>query len=163
MFSVGVLYSIQKFLGFVRRNPDLDLSFPNIFPEFAIASPKEILDTSLDCKWVIQNNFGNLVVTERRFNIIDCLSPVFSLRFQIGDLIERKLPPWLPLLSRGRAEAQEYLPPDVKQCFLEAGLLSTIDDNIVRWWDKYSNISRIEKNAKNVEIGRFGEKTNINT
>jgi hypothetical protein len=140
----------------------LDLSFSEIFQTFAVASPKAILELSQRCEWVRLNISSKLEVTERGYQVLQGKQPELSLRVQIGHLIETYLPPWIPLLSRGRTEAQKYLPPDALQCFKEAGLFSFPTDDIVNWWDKYSKISRKETKDNNLETGRHGEKLSIN-
>jgi hypothetical protein len=161
MFSVGVLYSAQEFLEFVSSTPNLDLSFSDMFQSFVIASPKAILELSQRCEWVRLNVAGKLEVTERGFLVIQYKQPELSLRVQIGHVIESYLPPWIPLLSRGRSETQKYLPPDALQCFKEAGLFSTPTDEIVSWWDTYSKVSRKKSKDDNLDVGRRGEKLSI--
>jgi hypothetical protein len=161
MFSVGVLYSAQEFLEFVSNTPDLDLSFSEIFQSFAVASPKAILELSQRCEWVRLNISGKLEVTERGYQVLLSKQPELSLRVQIGHVIETYLPPWIPLLSRGRMETQKYLPPGALQCFKEAGLFSTPTDDIVNWWDNFSKMSRKKNKDDNLQTGRRGEKLSI--
>ena len=161
MFSVGILYSAQEFLEFVNSTPTLDLNFSEIFQTFAVASPKAIFELSQKCEWIRLNMSGNLEVTERGFQVLQSKQPEISLRIQIGHLIETYMPPWIPLISRGRMETQKYLPSGVKQCFKEAGLFSTPTDDIVNWWDKYSQVSRKKNKDNNLETGRRGEKLSI--
>ena len=142
MFSVGVLYSAYEFIGFVSKTPDLDMNFPNIFQTFAVASPKATLKVSQKCEWVQLNYDGKLEITSRGKEVLVNQEPELALRTQIGHLIESYLPTWLPLLSRGRLETKKYLPANALQCFREAGLFSQASDDIVAWWDKYSNVSR---------------------
>ena len=161
MFSVGVLYSAQEFLAFINKTPGIDLKFPDIFKTFYVASPKAILEVSQKCDWVRLNTYGFLEITERGNVIIESKEPEMTLRIQIGHLIETYLPPWLPLLSHGRAETQKYLPKDVGQCFREAGLFGEISDDIILWWDRYSKVSRKQGKDTKLEVGRQGEKLSI--
>jgi hypothetical protein len=161
MFSVGVLYSAQEFLEFVSKTPELDLSFPDVFSTFSVASPKAVLVVSQKCEWIRLNVFGKLEVTERGTSVLQGKYPESILRIQIGHLIESYLPPWIPLLSKGRLEAQKYLPLDVRQCFMEANLFAEPTDEVVAWWDKYSKVSRKMRRDSNLEIGRLGEKLSI--
>jgi hypothetical protein len=161
MFSVGILYAAQEFLEFVSKSPVLDLSFPDVFSTFSVASPRAVLELSQKCEWVRLNVTGKLEITERGLQVLQGKYPEFILRIQIGHLIESYLPPWIPLLSRGRQEAQRYFPADVRQCFREANLFSEPTDEIVSWWDKYSKISRKTRRDSNLETGRRGEKLSI--
>lgn len=163
MFSVGILYSAQEFLRFIKDNPKIDLNFSSQLNTFMLSSPKVILEVSQNCEWIQLNTDGYLVVTEKGEKISSESSELLALRAQIGDLIENEVPTWLPLLARGRAEAKQYLPPDVVQCFTEAGLFSNeITDTIISWWDRYSKISRKSSKDNKLEIGRLGEKYSLN-
>src|SRR5258706_804854 len=161
MFSVGVLYSVQEFLNFVQKTPDIDLNFPELFNSFSVASPKAILEVFQKCEWVRLNVSGHLEVTERGQIIVENKEPEVALRIQIGHLLESSIPSWIPLLSRGRSEAGKYLPKDVLQCFREAGLFEGISDEIIAWWDRYSKISRKTSKDNNLELGRKGEKFSL--
>lgn len=161
MFSVGILYSAKEFLEFVDNTPDLDLQFPKIFATFSVASPKSVLEISQVCEWIRMNIDGKLEITEKGKEIIQYVNPEKALRAQIGHLIEKSIPPWIPLLSRGRDEAKKYLPIDVAQCFREAELFSDPTDEIVNWWDKYSKISRKVSKDTKLEVGRRGEKLSL--
>ncbi len=161
MFSVGILYSAQEFIKFVNTTREVGLEFPEVFKTFAVASPKAILQVCQKCEWVRLNISGCLEVTDRGKMILDSYEPDLALRIQLGHLIEASLPPWIPLLSRGRAEAQKYLPVDVVQCLREAGLFGSVSDDVVSWWDRYSKVSRkVSKDAK-LDIGRLGEKLSL--
>jgi hypothetical protein len=161
MFLVGVLYSAQEFISFVRNTPGIDLKFPEIFKSFYVASPKAILEVSQNCDWVQLNEHGYLEITEKGKQIVESKEPELALRIQIGNLIETYLPTWLPLLSHGRAETQKYLSKDIAQCFREAGLFGEVNDDIVQWWDKYSKISRKQGKDTKLDVGRRGEKLSI--
>ena len=157
MFSVGVLYSSQEFISFINTTPTLTLQFPPTFKYFSNVSLISILEVCQKCEWMCLNTSGYLEVTERGREILLADDPIKSLRIQIGHLIETYIPPWLPLLSRGRLETIQYLPPNVFQCFSEAKLFDEITTEIVGWWDKYSKVSRkIGKDLK-LETGRQGE------
>lgn len=161
MFSVGILYSAREFLEFVSNTPEIDLSFPDLFNTFLVASPKAMLELSQKCEWIRLNVDGKLEVTDRGIQVLNNQQLEIALRVQIGHLIETYLPPWIPLLSRGRSEAQQYLPANVLQCFNEAGLFGAISDDIVNWWDKYSKVSRRASKDNKLEIGRQGEKLTL--
>lgn len=161
MFSVGVLYSAQEFIKFVSTTREVDLKFPEVFKTFAVASPRAILEVAQKCEWVRLSISGCLEVTDRGQMILDSREPDLALRIQLGHLIESSLPPWIPLLSRGRAEARKYLPVDVAQCLREAGLFGSISDDVVSWWDRYSKVSRKLSKDTKLDVGRLGEKLSL--
>jgi hypothetical protein len=160
-FSVGVLYSAQEFLRFVQTEALTDLSFPEIFQTFGVASPNAILEVSQQAGWIRVDTSGKLRLTNSGLQIASILDATVALSTQLGSLIETTMPPWLPLLSRGREEAAKYLPPDVMQCLSEAGLFESPTDQIVQWWDTYSKVSRRATNDLRIETGRIGEKLSI--
>jgi hypothetical protein len=161
MFSVGILYAAQDFLSFVDRTPGIDLTFPSLFGAFSAASPQAVLTVSQDCDWVGLNTLGQLDVTERGRRILQAGAAEAALQVQLEDLVETYRPKWLPLLSRGRAEALKYLPIDVVQCLREAALTVGTSDKVVGWWDRCSRVSRREGKDANLDVGRKGEKLSL--
>jgi hypothetical protein len=161
MFSVGVLYSAQEFLDFVEQNHSIDLKFPEIFRTFSVASSKAVLEVSQKCEWVCLNTSGYLEITDRGRQVLQGRQPDIVLRVQMGHLIETYLPTWLPLLNRGREEARKYLPLDAAQCMREAGLFTGTSDEIVKWWDTYSKLSRRSLKDSRLDVGRQGERLSL--
>ena len=84
-----------------------------------------------------------------------------ALRIQVQHLIEAYKPSWLPLLTKGRAEALRFLPEDVVQCLREADLTTSYADDVILWWDKTCKISRRTGKDEKVDVGRRGEKLSI--
>jgi hypothetical protein len=161
MFSVGILYSAKEFLDFLSETPGIDLTFSAVFQTFSVASPKAVLEVAQKCEWVQLNTAGQLEITDRGKQVIECKEPELTLRVQIRHLIEAYRPTWIPLLSRGRSEAQKYLPSDVAQCLREAALFTSLSDDVVNWWDECSKISRRAGKDTKIEVGRQGEKLSI--
>lgn len=161
MFHVGVLYSAQEFLEFVNSTPNIGVRFPDHFKVFSVASPTAIIEVSQKCEWVKLNMTGGLEVTDKGRQILNCNQAEIALRVQVGHLIESVLPPWIPLLSRGRLEAEKYLPLDSAQCMREAGLFGDLSDDIINWWDTYSKVSRRSIKDTKLQVGRKGEKMSL--
>ncbi len=158
MFSVGVLYSAQLFLEFVNTTPIKASDFPKIFNKFHVASPKYVLHTCLNCRWLTTNLDDYLILTSRGQEIIKSDTEIIRLRIQIKHLIDTLRPAWGSLLLYGRAESQKFFPSEVKQCFKEANLLDIYDDDVINWWDELAAIARGKQYDDKVEIGRIGEK-----
>lgn len=161
MFSVGILYSSVEFLVLVQRQGAMEPDFTKSFSTFHVASAEVILETSQKCQWTKLTAEGSIVLSSRGLDILNCDEPSQRLRIQIGHLIESQRPRWLPLLSKGRAEAEKYLATDVRQCFQEAGLFGDLSDEIVAWWDMHSQLSRRVARDTNLDLGRRGEKLSI--
>lgn len=160
MFSVGILYASQDFLNLVYSQSGIDNSFPETFTEFSVASPSIVMNLCEHVGWVALKN-NKYEITETGREILDCSNPYKALRIQIGTLIEKEKPVWLPLLSRGRSEASKYFSNSIFQCFNEAELFSSLTDEIIAWWDKYINLSYEFNSSRNLNIGRKGERLTI--
>jgi hypothetical protein len=61
-------------------------------------------------------------------------------------------------MIQGRKAFAQYAPPEVVQCFREAGILDSLDEEIITWWDRVSARYREDRQAQNVETGRKGER-----
>lgn len=160
-FSVGILYSALDFLKLVKSTPGLDQRFPDMFRRFSVASAAAVLDVSQKCLWVCFNPNGYLEITPRGQILLSSHSPEDALRQQIKHLVEAYNPPWVPLLTRGRAEAVKYLPPDVQQCLREADLLTPPTYEIIRWWDALAETTRKQQQDDRIAIGRQGEQLSV--
>lgn len=160
-FSVGILYSTQSFIEFVKENEVNGTQFPIMFKKFKVADAKSVLDTALKCNWVTLNVENQLEVTKLGHKILMANDSRSKLRIQISNLIEINKPNWSPLICYGRSEAMRFFPEEVKQCFGEAGLLSNYDKDTVEWWDNLSSIVRGVSEDINLLIGRYGERLSI--
>lgn len=157
-FSVGILYSSQSFISFVKANQINGIEFPTMFKKFEVADAKSVLNTSLRCNWITLNVHNRLEVTKLGEEILEEDTAKDKLRIQIAHLIEVYKPSWASLICYGRTEAAKFFPPEVKQCFFEAGLLDGYDLDIVQWWDKLSSIVRGLSEDVCLTIGRYGER-----
>jgi hypothetical protein len=160
-FSVGILYSAQEFLQFIKRTPGIGVDFSKLFSYFSLASSKAVLELSQKCEWVQLNLDGHLEVTDKGMQVLGTKSTEIALRVQLDHLIEAYRPSWIPLLSQGRSVAAKYLPIDVVQCFREAGLFASNTDEVVAWWDKIAKVSRKGSKDTKLDVGRKGEKLSI--
>jgi hypothetical protein len=63
----------------------------------------------------------------------------------------------------GRHELMRFAPPDVCQCFKEAGLLlPDPTDAVVKCWDELANLARGIRSEAALTVGRAGERPSIN-
>jgi hypothetical protein len=157
-FSVGILYSSQSFINFVKVNQINGVEFPTMFKKFEVADAKSVLNTSLRCNWITLNVHNRLEVTKLGEEILKEDSAKNKLRIQIAHLIEIYKPSWASLICYGRGEATKFFPPEVEQCFDEAGLLGNYDLEVIQWWDKLSSIVRGLSEDVYLTIGRYGER-----
>ena len=156
-FSVGILYSVQEFLRFAHTTP-LSAELFSKQTRFVLVSPQEILQVSQDCNWVRLTIDGTIVVTERGQIIIEAIDANLRLRLQIEDLISFFRPSWSARIRFGREETIPYMPPDVKQCFVESGLMDPWDDDLIRWWKSEGQVARMRHGDKLAHTGHRAEK-----
>jgi len=162
-FSVGILYSAQDFLLFLKENPRLVSNFVDVFKNLnSVASTKAVLEVCQECHWIELDTDGYLKVTDKGEQVLDSKERVeIALRLQIHHLIEAYRPTWIPLLTRGRSEALKYLPIDVVQCLREAELVASYSDDVIVWWDRVAKISRKTSKEEKLDLSRAGEKLSI--
>ncbi|GAA0843662.1 hypothetical protein GCM10008915_45280 [Bifidobacterium pullorum subsp. gallinarum] len=160
-FSVGILYSSQKFLMLVKESEVNSVDFPNIFRQYVVADAKAVLETSLECKWVTLKEDNCLTLTKRGAEVLVYHEAFRRLRIQLAHMIETYRPSWSPLIIFGRAEAIKYFSSEVKQCFTEAYLLEGYSLDVVEWWDKLAVATRGFHEDMRLELGRKGELLSI--
>lgn len=161
-FSVGILYSAQELLRFIKANPNVVSNFPEAFRSFSnVASIKAVFEICQMCEWVRLDTNGYLELTEKSDGILDDVSEEIKLRIQLHHLIEACRPTWMPLLTKGRSEALKYLPVDVVQCLREADLTGSYSDDVILWWDRVGKFTRRTGKDEKIDVGRRGEKMSI--
>lgn len=161
-FSVGVLFSAQEFVGLVSQTRLAANSFLKSFGNYQVARADVVLEASQIARWVTVETTGYLALGENGRRIIEAESPEEKLRVQMADLIALQMPPWAKLIGKGRKEAMYFFPPEVKQCFKDAGLLAPDPDHeVVRWWDDVAARCRSIRRDELTIVGRQGERLSI--
>jgi|TARA_B100002003_G_C14126193_1_gene541640 hypothetical protein len=158
MHTVGLFYSAQEFLSFVKKNTVIGDDFERIGKRFVLASPSEVFSVSLRCNWVQLDGKGKCILTFRGEEILDQTSTVLMLRNQLQDIIEVYQPPWAMKIRNGRSEVKRFLPEPTEQIFKEANLLAEWTDEIIEWWDIIAQQVRMQKSSEKLHVGRFAER-----
>lgn len=158
MHSVGLLYSAQEFLAFVKKNAVVGDEFERIGRRFILAPPRDIFSTSLRCDWVQLDDKGVCLLTKRGDHILSQGSSELMLRHQLQDIIEVYQPPWAMKIRAGRAEVRKFLPDDVEQIFKESGLFEGWTDEIINWWDILAQRVHLQKSSELLRVGRTAER-----
>lgn len=159
--SVGVLYSSYKFLELLHRTVSTEEDIRNSFSKFYVASLNSVFEVCELCNWIRAESTGNLVVTERGYEVLSEKVSYNFLRIQLKHMIYLNKPSWSKVLHYGRLESFQYLPTDVKQCFEEAQLTDGYDLETVTWWDTVSAFIRNGIDEKKLSIGRLGERLSL--
>lgn len=156
-FSVGILYSVQNFLKFINETPLKATDFSTSFIRYELTSPQIVLEVAESCNWIQLDTEGNLSITEKGFEILNQKDMLYALRVQLKHLIELMKPPWAYLIHKGRKEAFQFFPPEVKQCFKEAELINSYSKDVIEWWDILALSVRGMEQETKLEVGRTGE------
>jgi hypothetical protein len=158
--SVGILYSCQEFLRYVQEERLAAHDLTKYFDDFYVAKSQHVLNLCQLCRWIIVAQDGFIEITLTGITI-SAKNPQYALRDQIQDYILSTRPPWSGLLPSGREEAIKFFSDDVYQCFDEAELLTSCDNDTVLWWDTLSYAARGRKEDTLARIGRKGEKFSL--
>lgn len=161
VFSVGILYSVQKLLQFISDTKIKATEFSTAFNRYESTSSQIVLEVAESCNWIQLDIEGNLSVTAKGNEILTQKDMFHALRVQLKHLIELVKPSWSYLIHKGRKEAFQYFPSDVKQCFKEAELINSYDRDVIKWWDMLALAVRGQQLDTQLEIGRTGEELSL--
>lgn len=159
--SPGLAQGCFELISITSRNT---LSFPEIQASFAylggIAVGK-VIDAAQGLKWLRASDNGMAVITPSGFRLLELPCYEHMLKRALLDYIEIERPAWLQNATFGRARVLSFTSSEITQLFVEAGLASGVDDEIVEFWDDLAALARGQKNARLSAIGRHGEKLSI--
>lgn len=161
VFSVGILYSVQKFLQFISETEIKATEFSTAFKRYEATSSQMVLEVAEGCNWIQLDINGNLSITAKGKEILTQKDMLYALRVQLKHLIEMVKPSWSFLIHKGRKEAFQYFPSDVKQCFKEAELINSYHKDVIKWWDILALAVRGKQLDTQLEIGRTGEELSL--
>lgn len=156
------MYSSVEFLLQVQDKPISYQDFKKSFAMYGVASASSVLQLSQECGWVVLDDEGYLSLTSQGIAILNEPSDVCRLRAQLLNMISFYQPIWAKKIPSGRAEARGAFPEDAKQCFSEAGLLDSWNDELIEWWDKLAQTTKAKKYNELLQIGRDAERRSVN-
>ena len=161
MLSIGLLHSVNKLLDIIQSYP-LNADYLKQSKTFFISSVEDIVELSLKAGWIKYKEEGYFSISDRGKDILNSYDYEERLKKLLKDLIIIIEPAWSKKISHGRKEFQRYAPKEIFQCFVEAGLYNTeLNDELIKWWDELSIISRNIRNAEALITGRLGEKLTL--
>jgi hypothetical protein len=158
MFHVGVLYRIGGLLRFLHEHPISERQFYEDFSDWDGVCGQHVLKVAFDAGWVDKNPDDTLFVTPGGEELSNIGDPANRLRSEVMRLIDLLKPSWIRLAVRGRKAVETYAPPEAAQCLRESGLLTSVENSIIEWWDSLAIPDRAKNNLKLLGIGRRGEK-----
>lgn len=161
MWHVGVLYRALDLLEAVATDSPSERSLHDAFRLFRGVSLSAVLDVCREAGWLSSGIDGRTSVTSSGSSLLAITDTELRLREQIAHLLHARRPPWARAILQGRSAVTQYAPSDALQCLQEAGLIESIEPDVISWWDKQASLYRDEENAKNVATGRVGERLSV--
>ena len=159
MWHVGILYRACDFLAAIAETPlsieEIRTHFPTSYHGVKTDELVALLDAG---KWISKDQNGRIGASKDGQELLRLSNPKVRLRAQVRRLLEMLKPAWGALTVQGRQVFEDYAPQEVVQCFREAGVLDSLDDEIITWWDNIAAQYRHEKKIQRVLVGRKGEK-----
>ncbi|MCH7914432.1 MAG: DUF3883 domain-containing protein [Deltaproteobacteria bacterium] len=159
--SVGILYSTHDFLHVLAGSTVEESRLSGLNERFRFADIADIVKMCEICKWMLPNEGGVCVLTERGCQIVSVGLNRDTLRLQLVDIIDNYQPTWATKIPAGRKEALASFSSDIAQIFKEADLLEGVEESVVNWWDTAATKLRNIRYEKNLEVGRKAEKRSM--
>lgn len=159
--SVGTLYAAQDLFDDIQSRAIHKEPFLRGFRTYGTSTAKAVLNLTTKLSWVAVADSGQLVSTPSGAIAHRGSERHLRLRHQLQSAIENFKPPWAAIMAKGRCEAENTLPPTIKQCFKEARLFDCPPEEIIDWWDILAGIMREQSGREKLEIGRRGERLSL--
>ena len=162
-WRIGILYRVIELLELLRERPVAKSGMLASFAStrFRNVSIDDVLDTCVYAGWAELGEDSQISCTDDGRRLLGLGNAQARLRDQIQCLLNREDPLWASSAVQGRQALASYAPPEVVQCFREAGLLAGDDADVVAWWDELACRYRAAQDEVYVEIGRRGEKLTV--
>jgi len=160
MCHIGILYRVPHILDIINKNnlreSEIFANFPRSFRD---VDTKQLLEVISLAGFICTKNDGRLALTISGKKILNTISPVDLLRKEIRCILDVTNPIWGAFMVQGRRAFAEYAPAEVVQCFREAGILDSLEEDILSWWDQIASRYRNEEEtSRKNQIGRKGER-----
>lgn len=118
------------------------------------------LDFAEQCKWLIKQD-STIALSPRGGQILEAFNGSYVSqdlwRSILYDYISTCQPVWARRVPYGRKEAYLIMNEEEQRCFVEAGLIDSIDSAVVTWWDTLAEQERGKDTKSKSKTGRYGE------
>lgn len=102
----------------------------------------------------------NITITKNGVAVAVEQNHCIYIRHLLALYISTRRPAWSSLALRGRG-ALNCANANILQCFRESGLMDSLDNNTVQWWDDVRSQVRGHRNDNLGAIGREGERLSV--
>lgn len=157
MWHVGHLYRIGDLIEQIEDNSFTMAELFGQHNKYKGVEVQSIMDLSFKCEWLTKNK-DKIHVTSAGFEIVSNSDPEARLQAQIRSMMQYTCPKWVSAFPRGRKAFALYAPQEAVQCFSEAGILESLDLEIIEWWDMIAGLQRHKGQSGLIQTGRYGEK-----
>lgn len=160
-FSPGIVQGCFDLLEIVDRMP---LSFTQIIASFSRLGglpAGTVVETAQALRWLAAGDGGLAVPTPAGSKILGLAGYEPRLRQALLDYIDNAHPPWLQNATFGRSRVLAFAGGGIAQVFVEAGLASGVERDVVSFWDTLAARARGQKNIHLTKIGREGERLTL--
>lgn len=158
---------VSEALMLMKSMSSLDCSSINHLRDIRVCygiNKEAALNFACQCKWVSRNN--ELITLTKRGKDICSYFTSYSLSQSLWQSILKDYiiicrPSWSSLIPSGRKETYFFMSDEERRCFIEAGLMDRIDEDIINWWDSLAQMFRTDSDDAKNAIGRSGERLTI--
>jgi hypothetical protein len=158
IWNVGCFYRMGDFLSILYEYSFTKKSLIANFPTFNGVETDRLIEIAFKGKWIKSDQDGVIRISKSGEEIILINHPVIQLRCQIMQLFEKVRPSWAPLLIQGRKAFEAYGPPRVVECFREAHMLDTLEQNVLEWFEQIKSTYWPREKYSQTLTGRKGER-----
>ncbi|WP_341789634.1 DUF3883 domain-containing protein [Rickettsia endosymbiont of Polydrusus tereticollis] len=160
--SPGLAHSCFELLEIINRHK---LSFDDIrraFEKIGVTPTDYSLTYAQEMGWILLDETGIAIASNSGKKLLSLVGTKQKLQQSILDFINVKHPFWLQNAAFGRKKLLLYVHSEIYQVFLEAGLVGSINEDIVKFWDILASRARGLQNDSLLSIGRQGERLTLN-
>ena len=159
--SPGLAQGCFELLRFSLRNAATFTEIRSSFPYIGGIDCSRVIETAQALKWLRLSECSIAEITPSGARLIGLTNYEWTLRQALLDYIDIERPAWIQNATYGRARVLAFAGNEIAQVFVEAGLASDIEEDVVAFWDMLAARARGQKNDLLTMIGRRGERQTL--
>lgn len=159
--SPGLAQGCFELLSLISRSPLTLSQIRSSFAYFGNMDSRKVVDTAQALSWLRATDEGVGVISQSGARLLGLVGYEEMLRQALLDYIDVERPAWIQSATYGRARVLAFAGTETAQTFVEAGLSSGTEDDVVAFWDAVAARARGQKNDYLASIGRRGERQTL--